>query len=167
MLECRHDGLVGLPEHRCIHREVNLARTALIWEQEYPVPTQGGQKCLDVNTRVEFDGEDVRAMRKAPYPDAIALVETVNEGSAFSHGGAKAFHESLDALQGERRCKTRRCEPTAEHAPLVVEVSEARPCPCQYSPERRPEILVEGDVHCIEVGSVLLRANAGRSRHHI
>src|SRR5215510_10994213 len=108
MLECLHDGFIRLPEHCGIYREVYLTRTALIWEQEYPVPTQGGQKCLDINTRVEFDGEDIRAMRKAPYPDPLALVETVNEGSAFSHGGTKAFHESLDALQGERRRETRR-----------------------------------------------------------
>src|SRR4029450_8467786 len=107
MLKCLHDGLVRLPENCGIHREVYLVRTALIWEQEYPVPTQGGQKCLDIKTRVELDGEDIRAMRKAPHLNPLALVETVNEGSAFSHSGAKAFHESLHALQGERRCKTR------------------------------------------------------------
>src|SRR5262245_44723537 len=109
MFECLHDGLVRLPENRCIHREVYLTRTALIWEQEYPIPTQGCQECLDVNTRVELDGEDVRAIWKAPHLEPLALVETVNEGSAFGHGGAKTFCESLYALQGERRCKTRRC----------------------------------------------------------
>src|SRR5262245_65438347 len=105
MLECLHDGLVRLPENCGIHREVYLARTALIWEQAYPVPTQGGQKCLDINTRVEFDGEDIRAIGKAPYLDPLTFIETVNEGSAFSHGDAKAFHESFDALQGERSRK--------------------------------------------------------------
>jgi hypothetical protein len=84
-----------------------LIRTALIWEQKYPIPTQGCKECLDVNTRVEFDGEDVRAMPKAPHPDAFAFVETVNEGSPFGHSGAKAFYESLYAVQGERRHKTR------------------------------------------------------------
>ena len=84
MLECLHDGFVRLPENRCIHREVYLTRTALIWEQEYPVPTQGCQECLDVKARVEFDGEDVRAMRKAPHLDPLALVEAVNEGSALA-----------------------------------------------------------------------------------
>src|SRR5215510_5239058 len=109
MLECFHDNLVRLPENCGIHREVYLPRTALIWEQEYPVPTQGGQECLNINTRVELDREDIRAIWKAPYPDPLALIETVNEGSAFSHGGAEPFHESLYALQGKRRRKTRRC----------------------------------------------------------
>ena len=36
--------------------------------------TQGGKECLDVNARVEFDGEDVRAMRKASYLDSLALL---------------------------------------------------------------------------------------------
>src|SRR5262245_6507149 len=125
MLKCLHDGLVRLPKHRCIHRKVYLTRTALIREQEDPLPMQGCQECLDINTRVEFDGEDIRAMRKVPYPDPLALVETVNEGSAFSHGSAKAFYESLYALQGERRRKTRRREPTAKHPPLMVEAIEA------------------------------------------
>src|SRR2546430_2917361 len=107
MLECLDDSLVRLPENRRIHREVYLTRTTLVWEQEDPIPTQGCQECLDVNPWVEFDGEDVRAMQKAPHPDPLALVETVNEGSAFGHGGTKAFHESLYALQGERRSKTR------------------------------------------------------------
>src|SRR4029450_585659 len=49
----------------------------------------------------------------------------------------------------------------------MVEIIEARLCPCQYGPERRPEIFVEGDIHCIEVGGILLRADAGRSGHHI
>src|SRR5262249_53896107 len=109
MLEGLHDGLVRLPENRCIHREVYLPRTALIREQEDPIPTQSCQKCLACNTRDDFDGENVRAQQKAPHPDPLALVETVNEGSAFSHSGAKAFHKSLYALQGERRRKTCRC----------------------------------------------------------
>ena len=68
MLECLHDSLVRLPENRCIHREVDLICTALVWEQEYPMLTQGDTECLDVNVRVEFDGKDVRAMRKASSP---------------------------------------------------------------------------------------------------
>ena len=107
MLECLYDSLVRLPEYRCIHCEVYLTRTPLVWEQEDALPTQGCQECLDVNTRVEFAGEDVRAMWKAPYPDPLVLIETVNEGTALGHGGAKAFHESLYALQSERRSKTR------------------------------------------------------------
>jgi len=106
MLECLEDGFVGLPEHRCIHGEVYLTCTALVWEQEDPIPTQSCQECLDVNVRVEFDGEDVRAMQKAPHLDPVTLVETVNEGSAFSHSGAEPCRESLDTLQGERRRKT-------------------------------------------------------------
>src|SRR5262245_38867904 len=108
MLERLEDGVVGLPENRCIHREVYLTRAALIREQEYPIPTQGCQERLDVDTRVGFDGEDVRAMRKAPHLDPFALVEAVDEGSAFGHGIAKSFYESLHALQGKRRRKARR-----------------------------------------------------------
>ena len=109
MLECLHNSFVGLPENRCIDREVYLTCTALIWEQEDPLPTQGRQECLDINTPVELHGEDVRAIWKASHLDPLALVEAVNEGSAFRHSGAEPFHESLDALQGERRRKTRRC----------------------------------------------------------
>src|SRR5262245_12755287 len=98
MLECLHNSFVRLPENGRIHCEVYLTRTALIREQEYPVLTQGRQECLDVNTRVEFKGEDVRAMRKSSYFDPLALVEVVNEGSAFSHSSAESFRESLDAL---------------------------------------------------------------------
>src|SRR5262245_4823457 len=167
MLEGFEDDLVGLPENGCIHREMYLSRTPLIWEQEDPLLTQGCHKCLDVNPRVELEGEDVRAMCKVLHLDPLALIETVNECSAFSHGSAKSFYESLNALQGERCRKTRRCQTPAKHASLVVEASEAFFCSYYNSPERRPEILVEGDIHCIKVGGILLRADTGCSGHHI
>src|SRR5438093_11722086 len=108
MLKCLDDGLVWLPEHRCIHREVYLTCTALIREQEDPIPTQGCQEGLDVNSRVKRDREDVRAIGKAPHPDPLARVETVNEGSTFCHSDTKSFHEPLNTLQGECFRQTRR-----------------------------------------------------------
>ena len=68
--------------------------------------TQGGKECLDVNVWIDLDREDVRAMWKASYLDALARIEAVNQGSAFGHGGAEPFCESLYPLEGKRCRKT-------------------------------------------------------------
>src|SRR5262245_14528317 len=109
-LEGCQDRLVRLPEERRIHREVDLLLVVLIGIEEDPGTTQSSKEGRDVHVRVELDGEDVGAMWEASHPDALILVEMVNEGRPFGHGGAKTLHEPLGALQGQCRYQAHRCQ---------------------------------------------------------
>src|SRR5262249_44628030 len=161
------DSLVRLPEKRRIHREVYLVLVVLIWIEEDPAATQGRKEGCNVYMWVEFNREDVGAVRESSHSDALALVEAVNKRSPFGHCGAKTLHKPLGASQGQRCCQARRRQSATEHAPLMIESIKARVCPCQDGSKWGTEILVEGDIHRVEVRRILLGADAGRSGHHI